>query len=107
MAMLFVRCHACHEPFPTGIAHDQSARGDLELLNVLEKCPRCGQTSRYATHEFYFPPNEPAQVDQPLDPGTPLAAIAAGAQATSDETEPPHDQGPPVGNRNRPVNVLP
>ncbi|MCI4331407.1 MAG: hypothetical protein L3K19_06130 [Thermoplasmata archaeon] len=107
MPMLFVRCHVCHEPFPSGVAHNQTERGSLELLGVLEQCPRCGDLSGYVTHEFFFPSDEPAQVDRPTDASVPPPIPATVPATEPGEPDHPHDVGPVIGNRNRPVNVQP
>ncbi len=55
MPMLFVECHACRNEFASGIAPSTANPGGVALINVLEKCPRCGDISAYNTHEFRFP----------------------------------------------------
>src|SRR5579859_1504785 len=60
MPMLFVECHACHEEFSSGIAPVASAPGGILLMNVLERCPECGDLGAYNTHEFHFAGPTPA-----------------------------------------------
>jgi hypothetical protein len=54
MPMLFVRCHACQIDFPSGIAPVADVPGGVLLVNVLERCPACGDLTPYSTHEFHF-----------------------------------------------------
>ena len=60
MPMLFVACHACHQEFSTGVAPVASTPGGVLLMNVLERCPACGDLGPYNTHEFHFAGPVPA-----------------------------------------------
>jgi hypothetical protein len=68
MPMLFVNCHKCGQPFPSGIAPVDANRPNLELLGVLERCPHCGDLTKYMTHEFFAPKlPETGVADAPSD----------------------------------------
>lgn len=88
MPMLFVRCHACQQPFPSGIAHAEADAGKVQMLGILERCPKCHDEGRYDTHEFFFPKGVQDAADRAVPPGE------------TAETAPPGDaEG--VGNRDR------
>lgn len=78
MPMLFVRCHACHQPFPSGIAHDEADAGKVQMLGVIERCPKCGDEGRYDTHEFFFPKGVEDAADRAVKPGHPTETPSPG-----------------------------
>lgn len=94
MPMLFVNCHGCHHPFPSGIAHAEADAGKVQMLGVIERCPKCKDESRYDTHEFFFPQGVRDADDQAVAPTTPP------------ETEPPGDSEG-IGNRDRSPTIGP
>lgn len=95
MPMLFVKCHACHQPFPSGIAHPESEAGKVQMLGVLERCPNCKNEGRYDTHEFFFPQGVEDAADAAVGPDVPKdARPAPEPEATADPPE-------PAGNRDR------
>jgi hypothetical protein len=55
MPTLFVTCHGCGKEYPSGIAHDETLVGKVQMFGVLMRCPTCKHESRYDTHEFHFP----------------------------------------------------
>ena len=60
MPMLFVECHACHSEFASGIAPGAGVPGGVMLVNVLQRCPECGDLGPYNTHEYHFAGPSPA-----------------------------------------------
>ena len=86
MPMLFVQCHACHTEFPSGVAPVDGAPGGVQLINVLERCPSCGDTTPYNTHEFHFAGPAPST---PLPSGVSVPPTNPEALARSKE-----DHGP-------------
>jgi hypothetical protein len=94
MPTLFVKCHACGHEFPSGVAHDVSEVGKVQLLGLLMRCPKCRSESRYVTHEFYFPPGVG-------DSDGLNATDAAGEGAL------PHDVAVGLRNRERPPTLQP
>ncbi|HYK94204.1 MAG TPA: hypothetical protein VEY07_09245 [Thermoplasmata archaeon] len=81
MPSLFVRCHACRTGFPSGIAHNLGTPDGLELLGILEECPRCRHLDRYNTPEFFVPRSSPraVPVDRPRSVENPAPPpVAAG-----------------------------
>lgn len=101
MPMLFVRCHACHQPFPSGIAHEEADTGKVQMLGLLERCPKCRDESRYDTHEFFFPKGVEDAKDRAIGPGLPPEAQR--------ESEPTASAMPPepAGNRDRSPTIDP
>ena len=76
--MLFVRCHRCDQPFPSGIAPSTSTPGGVEILNVLERCPSCSDEGLYNTHEYFFPSaGESTSKSSPTPPPTRSARLDA------------------------------
>jgi hypothetical protein len=82
MPMLFVVCHECRTDFPSGIAPVASTPGGVLLIDVLERCPKCGDTSSYNTHEFHFAGPVPAT---PPPDGVSVPPMNAAALARSGE----------------------
>ena len=104
MPMLFVNCHRCGRPFPSGIAPTAGVPGGVELLGVLERCPNCAEESRYNTHEYYFPKVAVPTAEAPPTPPPMGTARIAGMEA--EETGP--TETPVVStDRTRPANVTP
>lgn len=100
MPMLFVRCHACHRPFPSGIAHAEADAGKVQMLGILERCPKCRDESRYDTHEFFFPQGVEDSADRAVGPAEPNEAQRSPeASDSSDPPEPPgnQDRSPTLG----------
>lgn len=97
MPMLFVRCHACQQPFPGGIAHDEADKGKVQMLGVLERCPKCHDEGRYDTHEFFFPTGVHDNADKAVGPGLPPDAQPGTQSAGVAEAAAPE----PAGNRDR------
>jgi hypothetical protein len=93
MPMLFVECHACHAEFPSGVAPVADAPGGVLLLNVLERCPQCGDVSPYNTHEFHFA--GPAPVTPPPEGvSVPPANSSALARSQEDHGASPSPDAP-------------
>jgi hypothetical protein len=101
MPMLFVKCHACSHPFPSGIAHAEVDSGKVQMLGILERCPKCRNESRYDTHEFFFPKGVEDAKDTAVGPGDP--------EPTRHRAEPEVTPEPaePSGNRDRPPTLTP
>ncbi|MCI4336129.1 MAG: hypothetical protein L3K17_02900 [Thermoplasmata archaeon] len=99
--MLFVKCHACGHPFPSGIAHAEVDIGKVQMLGILERCPNCKNESRYDTHEFFFPKGVTDPEDRAIGPGLPEEAQRAP------EPVPPEETPEPAGNRDRSPNLTP
>ncbi len=93
MPMLFVRCHECETEFPSGIAPTSGAPGGVLLVGVLARCPRCGNTSPYSTHEFYFA--GPAPITPPPDGvSVPPANSVALQRSHEDHSATPSEDAP-------------
>jgi hypothetical protein len=93
MPMLFVECHRCQAEFPSGVAPVAEAPGGVLLVNVLARCPECGDTSPYNTHEFHFA--GPTPVTPPPDGvSVPPANSVALARSNEDHSSTPSVDAP-------------
>ena len=80
MPMLFVQCRSCRTEFPSGVAPTSGA-GGVELINVLARCPKCGNVSGYNTMDFHFP----GPVDAPTEGGVSVPPSATEALERSQQ----------------------
>lgn len=98
MPMLFVECHACHQSFASGVAPVAAAPGGVLLINVLERCPACGDLGPYNTHEFRFlapsPPSPPPE-GVSVPPGNAVALERSNEDhSSSPSVDAPHGERP-------------
>jgi hypothetical protein len=93
MPMLFVKCHACHAEFPSGVAPVADAPGGVLLLNVLERCPQCGDVGPYNTHEFHFAGPAPI-APPPIGVSVPPTNSEALARSNEDHSATPSVDAP-------------
>jgi hypothetical protein len=94
MPMLFVACHACHSEFPSGVAPVAETPGGVLLMNVLMRCPSCGDLGPYNTHEFHFagpPPPTPPPDGVSVPPGNTVAL----QRSKEDHSATPSEDAPP------------
>ena len=85
MPMLFVQCRSCRTEFPSGVAPVSGTPGGVELLNVLARCPKCGNVSGYNTMDFHFP----GPVDAPTEGGVAVPPSATEALERSQQDHSP------------------
>jgi len=95
MPMLFVECRACHADFPSGVAPVAETPGGVLLLNVLMKCPQCGDLSPYNTHEFHFQGPAPVTLP-PTGVSVPPSNSAALSRSNEDHSATPSGDAPIV-----------
>ena len=75
MPTLFLKCRSCAKPFPSGIAvTEETALHAVQMNGMRHKCPNCGETGTYFTHDYFVPDGIEITTEDPPDSTT-----AAGA----------------------------
>jgi hypothetical protein len=79
MPTLFLKCHECHQEFPTPIGVAAEAMGGFIISGITHPCPLCKAESEYVTRDYHFPE---APLAEPGDASLTLPVDGAAEEAT-------------------------